>query len=99
MSGEKLAVTFYHSVICPRCQYTGIALRAALQNRNDVEVTKVEFLTHRQQARDDGVKSIPALVARGRSLAGFVLTRGKIERFLDSLPAEAPGNPPGSDLP
>ena len=88
MSGEKLAITFYHSVVCPRCHYTGHALRAVLRKHRDVEVTKVEFLTHGEQATKDGVRSIPALVARGRALTGFILTKGKIERFLESLAVE-----------
>jgi len=88
MSDERLAVTFYHSVVCPRCHYTGHVLRTVLRKRPDVEVTKVEFLTHGGQARKDGVRSIPALVARGRALTGFVLTKGRIERFLESLAGE-----------
>jgi hypothetical protein len=89
MRNEKLAITFYHSVVCPRCHYTGHALRAVLRNRSDVEVTKVEFLTRGNKAREDGVRSIPALVARGQALTGFVLTKGRIERFLDSLGVES----------
>lgn len=85
MSAHKINVTFYHSVICPRCHVTGRVLRDVLREHPDIEVTKVEYLGNRAQARNDGVQSIPALVAQGRSLTGFVLTRGKIERFLQSL--------------
>ncbi|MEZ5319855.1 MAG: hypothetical protein R2752_20805 [Vicinamibacterales bacterium] len=90
MTDGKLAVTFYHSVVCPRCHYSGHALRTVLRTRDDVEVTSLEILTHRAEARRDGVRTVPALVARGRSLAGFVLTAGRIERFLAEVAAEPP---------
>jgi len=89
MSGGKIEVVFYHSVICPRCHFTGLMLRNALRKHPDIEVTKVELLTNRDQARNDGVKSIPALVAQGRSLTGIILTQGRIERFLESLTTAA----------
>jgi hypothetical protein len=90
MSAGRIEVVFYHSVICPRCHFTGLMLRNALRKHPDVELTKVEFLTNTRQARDDGIRSIPSLVAQGRSLSGFVLTQGRIERFLASLtPASA----------
>ncbi len=85
MPGEKIKLTFYHSVVCPRCHYTGIVLRAVLRRRPDIDLARVEVLTHTHQARNDGVRAVPALVSGGRRLSGFVLTRTRIERFLDSL--------------
>lgn len=87
MSAEKIKVVFYHSVICPRCHFSGLMLRNVLRKHPDIEVTRVEFLTSGDQARNDGIKSIPALAAQGRSLSGVVLTPGKIDRFLESLTA------------
>jgi hypothetical protein len=87
MSADKINVVFYHSVICPRCHFTGHMLRNALRKHPDIEVTKVEFLKNARRARNDGVRSIPSLVAQGRSLTGFVLTQGRIERFFESLTA------------
>jgi len=85
MSNHTIKVVFYHSVACPRCQLSGHMLRRVLRAHPDVEVTKVELLTHMAQARAAGVKTIPALVAHGRSLTGIILTPGSIERFLASL--------------
>jgi glutaredoxin len=81
-------VVFYHSVVCPRCHISNILLRRALRKHADVEVTKIEILKNRDRARNDGVRSFPALVAEGRILTGVVLTPGGIERFLSSLTDE-----------
>lgn len=88
MSVTTINVTFYHSVICPRCHYSGRALRNVLRKFPDIAVTKVEVLSNRGQARNDGVRSIPTLVAGGRTLTGVILTPRRIERFLESLADE-----------
>jgi len=88
MPSRTKRVEFYHSVICPRCHVSNVLLRRALRRHPDVEVTKVEFLTNRDRAREAGVESFPALVAEGRTLTGFLLTPAGIERFLDSLAGE-----------
>ncbi len=92
MSARKINVTFYHSAVCPRCRFTGLVLRRILRNYPAVELTKVEFLTNRDRAREDGVRSIPALVAQGRSLTGIILTRRRMDSFLESL-TTAPEQP------
>jgi hypothetical protein len=78
-------VTFYHSALCPRCHLSNLMLTRVLERYPDVEVTKVELLSHRAQARRDGESSIPTLVSEGRKLGGVILTPGRIERFLQSL--------------
>jgi predicted DsbA family dithiol-disulfide isomerase len=88
MTAARKVVVFYHSVVCPRCHMSGIALRSVLKKHPEVELKKVEFLRDRALARKAGVRSIPTLVADGRSLAGIVLTPAKIERFLASLASE-----------
>ena len=85
MAADGIRLTFYHSAVCPRCRLTGLILRSVLRRHPEIELTRVEFLTNRSQARRDGVRAIPALVADGRRLSGFLLTRGRIERFLASL--------------
>lgn len=42
VNGTK-TVTFYHSVVCPRCQLSGLLLERALRKYPDVQVTKVEY--------------------------------------------------------
>jgi hypothetical protein len=90
MSEKRKAVTFYHSMVCPRCHVSGLLLKRALRKHPDIKVTRVEVLTNRERARRDGVKSIPALVADGRTLAGVILTPRAIEQFLERLDG-APG--------
>jgi predicted DsbA family dithiol-disulfide isomerase len=81
-------VKFYHSVICPRCHASNLLLASILRDRPGVEVTRVELLTNRALAKQDGVRSIPTLVAEdGRTLSGTLLTPGRVRRFLDSLDA------------
>jgi len=83
-------VTFYHSVICPRCQTTKLLVARVLRERPGVEVTRLELFTNRRQARQDGVTSIPALVsADGRKLSGVILTPRRIRQFLDTLDTDA----------
>jgi hypothetical protein len=78
-------VTFYHSILCPRCHVTNLLLARVLRRHPEVQVTRIELLTNISRARQDGVQSIPALVSQGRKLNGVILTPGNIERFLESL--------------
>jgi hypothetical protein len=93
-------VTFYHSAICPRCRLTSLALNSLLRDYPHISLERVEYLTNLSAARDAGVRSIPTLSSEGRTLSGFVLTKSKIRRFLDSL-GEGEGEPdsrPGGAL-
>lgn len=56
-------VTFYHSVICPRCGLAKLWLAALLQDFPAVTVEKVEILTNKKRARDAGVRMTPARAA------------------------------------
>jgi glutaredoxin len=78
-------VTFYHSVICPRCQMAGRSLSQLLDEFPDVTVEKVEYLANLGRSRRDGVRAIPTLVSGERRLSGFYLGKGSIRRFLESL--------------
>ena len=78
-------VTFYHSVICPRCQLAGRSLAKLLAEFPNVRLDKVELLTNRARARAAGVRQIPALVHGDTKLTGFYLTKSRIRRFLESL--------------
>ena len=84
------SVRFYHSVVCPRCQMAGLFLRQLLPEFPGIEITKIEFLTNAARAREEGVRSIPSLVSGERRLSGFLLTKGRIRKFLESLGDGAP---------
>ena len=79
------SVTFYHSAICPRCALAKLWLASLLPDFPDVAIERVEMLTNRQRAREAGVSMMPALVSGDRRLAGFILTKGAIRRFLQEL--------------
>ena len=51
----------------------------------DLELEKIEVLTNLAIARRVGVKRIPALVCGEKRLSGFLLSKGKIRAFLESL--------------
>lgn len=79
------SVTFYHSVICPRCQLVGHSLKQLLPEFPGVSVDKVELLTNRGRSRQEGVTGIPTLVAGDRRLSGFYLTKKQVRQFLKSI--------------
>jgi len=83
-------VTFYHSMVCPRCHLSGLWLSGLLEEFPDVQLEKVEYLTHLGQARREGVRGIPTLVAGEHRLTGVILTRAAIRRFLESLSGQPP---------
>ena len=78
-------VRFYHSMICPRCHLSGLFLSQLQDEFPEVAVERVEYFTHLGQAREDGVRGIPTLVAGDRRLAGVFLTPKSIRRFLETL--------------
>ena len=78
-------VTFYHSVLCPRCHMAGISLSHLLGDFPEIKVNKVEYLANARRSRKDGVRSIPTLVSGEKTLSGFYLTKKSIHRFLQSL--------------
>ena len=78
-------VRFYHSMICPRCHLSGLFLSQLRDEFPDVEIQKLEYFTNLGQARRDGVRAIPTLVAGERRLSGVFLTPKSIRRFLEAL--------------
>lgn len=81
-------VTFYHSMICPRCRLVSISLAGLLPQFPSVSVQKIEYLTHPRRARQAGVRAIPTLVCGDRMLSGFYLTKGRLRAFLEAVAAE-----------
>ena len=77
-------ITFYHSMICPRCHMAGLSLSQLRDEFPDIVVEKVEFLTNIGRARSDGVWTIPSLVQGERKLSGYYLTKRSIRRFLET---------------
>ena len=80
-------VTFFHSMVCPRCQMAKLSLSQLGEEFPDVRVEKVEYLTNLAAAHRAGVRTIPTLVAGDRKLSGFYLTKARIRRFLEDVSA------------
>lgn len=78
-------VRFYHSMICPRCHLSGVFLSRIRHEFPDVTVEKLEYFTHLAEARRDGVRAIPTLIAGERRLGGVFLTPSSIRRFMEAL--------------
>jgi predicted DsbA family dithiol-disulfide isomerase len=78
-------VTFYHSMICPRCHMAGLSLSSLLDDFPDIELEKIEYLTNLGSAHKAGVRQIPTLMSGDQKLNGFYLTKSRIRRFLESL--------------
>jgi len=89
-------VTFYHSAICPRCRLTSVFLRSLLADYPDVTIERVEFLRQSNKARAVGIRTIPTLVAGNERLTGFLITRGKLRRFLDAASQRGPNVRPST---
>lgn len=85
VQNQMTTVTFYHSVICPRCKMAGRSLARLLPDFPGVRLEKVEYLTHLGSARAQQVRTIPTLVSGDRRLAGFYLTQNRIRDFLERL--------------
>ena len=78
-------VTFYHSVICPRCQAAGLFLSRILEDFPEIELEKVEYLANMGAARKEGVRSIPTLKSGDSQLSGFLLRPKQMREFLALL--------------
>lgn len=86
-------VTFYHSMICPRCRMAGRSLAQLLDDFPGITVEKIEYLANLRRSRRDGVRTIPTLLAGDRRLSGFYLSKKRIRRFLESLETRATAEP------
>lgn len=79
------SITFYHSIICPRCALARLHLRKLKKEFPDVEINAVEVLNNSDAMKADGVKQYPALVQDENVLSGFLLTRAAIRSYLTDL--------------
>ncbi len=61
------------------------ALDGLLKDRKDIEIEEVEIITSPLRALQDGIKIIPAFKYGDKKLSGILLSRSKIEQFLDRM--------------
>jgi glutaredoxin-related protein len=79
------SITFYQSVICPRCALARLHLRSLKKEFPEIEINSVEVAGNSEAMKKDGVVSFPALVHEGSKLTGFLLTRAAIRSYLTDL--------------
>lgn len=78
-------VRFYHSAICPRCGFTSLLLGSLLPEYPDIEIERIEYLTHLRDARAEGVRTIPTLAWGDQQLSGFLIGTTRLRAFLDTV--------------
>lgn len=58
-------------------------LTRLLKDRQDIELDKIDILSHPRQAWNEGVRMIPALKSGDRILSGIILGKKDIQQFLE----------------
>ena len=55
-------VTYYKSIICPRCIPTNRLIKRLKKAHPEIEVEEVEVLRHIGRAREEGIQGIPTII-------------------------------------
>jgi len=58
-----MKITYYKSIICPRCIPTNRLIKQLKKEHPEIEVEEIEILTHMSRARQDDVHHVPTLIA------------------------------------
>ncbi len=77
-----MTITFFSSILCPRCHYTNMILRKLSQHHPDLIIKKIDVTLHPLAAWQRGIKIIPALQIESDILAGIFLNETAINKFL-----------------
>jgi hypothetical protein len=78
-----MKVTFYGSVLCPRCHFAHRELLEILHNDKEIDVEEIDVLVHPLKTWSDGIRIFPALKIGDRILSGIFLGRNSMETFID----------------
>ena len=78
-------ITLYRSALCPRCHMARKTLYELIGNMPEVHIEEVDIITHPLRAWKDGIRFIPTLKSGNRTLTGIVLSREKIQAFLEDV--------------
>lgn len=80
-----MEIEFYKSRFCPRCILAERVLDEMVKENPGIQVLKIDVLTDRKRAKAAGVKMVPTLKFGEEQMAGFLLSRSRIGKFLASL--------------
>ncbi|MCK5227435.1 MAG: hypothetical protein KAJ60_08590 [Desulfobulbaceae bacterium] len=77
-------ITFYRSILCPRCMVVALELEK-LQNQNeDLEIENIDVMIEPVRVWKAGVRLIPALHINDKKLSGIYLSPARVRRFISS---------------
>jgi predicted DsbA family dithiol-disulfide isomerase len=81
-----MKITFYHSILCPRCLLVGRALSRLQEEHPDLVIDRVEVTMRPAECLRRGIRMIPALTAEdGRKLSGLVVTPAMVRDFVAGI--------------
>lgn len=78
-----MTIEFYHSVACPRCILAMSKLNDVLKNHPEITLEKIEVTTNIKKTWRAGVRLFPALKIGDDVLSGALLSKEKIELFIE----------------
>jgi glutaredoxin len=55
-------VTYYKSILCPKCIPTNRLIKQLKQEYPEVEIEEIEIITHMSRAKKDGVNHVPTII-------------------------------------
>jgi len=61
-----MKITYFKSIICPRCIPTNRLLKQVKQEHPEIEIEEIEILTHMSRAKQADVHHVPTLIASGK---------------------------------
>jgi len=82
MLQQPTKIEFYKSAFCPRCMVVDRALARLEEEFPDLELIKIDVVTHPLAAWRNNIRMIPALKAGSRTIAGVFLSGKEIRRFV-----------------
>jgi len=78
-----MKITFYRSHLCPRCLFTHMVLMEIIHDNKTIEIEEINVLAHPLKTWSSGIRIFPALKIDNRILSGVLLSRRKIEQFIN----------------
>jgi len=78
-----MKITFYRSILGPRCALAGLALRKLQREMPDLEIETVETTIHPLKSWKTGIRMIPAIKYGNQVLSGIILSKLAISSFIE----------------
>jgi glutaredoxin len=78
-----MKITFYHSILCPRCLLVGRTLQKLQLEFPELAVEKIEVTARPAESLRNGIRMIPTLTAGDNKLSGLFLTPTAVRKFVE----------------